>query len=210
MTNYTQPHTWTASTAYTANQSEVLASVGTQGYYYICTTSGTSGGSTPSWSSIFGTTITDGTVTWICAQRQRNNWVANSQYTGGLPLQTTGTVSINSASITSIAGGASFIGLGAYVIGNQIPGSTQISAVPAASTAVMNMQATQNGSNETLWFFNLEYPLPDQIITAAVSGSPVVQCLVSGQAGGSQPTWPTTLGASVSDGTVTWVTVGIN
>ena len=46
---------------------------------------GTSGGTTPTWTSVAGTQTTDGTVTWIdegnLNQALTNNWAANHDYT---------------------------------------------------------------------------------------------------------------------------------
>lgn len=55
-----------------------------------------------------------------------------------------------------------------------------------------------------------QYRWPDQIVTAASVGAPVVQCVVSGTSGSVKPVWPTTLGQTVTDGTVLWATVGLN
>ena len=58
---------------------------------------------------------------------------------------------------------------------------------------------------------DIQYPWPDQIVTAGgATGSPVVQCVVSGTSGSVQPTWSSTQGATVKDGTVYWATVGFS
>lgn len=219
MTNYGQPAAWIASASVTVNQSEVSASVGHTGFYYVCTQTGTSGSVPPTWASVFGATVTDGTATWVCAQRQRSAWVSKSQYTDGNPFQTTATFTAGSASITVIAGGAKFIPIGCYFVANQ--GTAQaappsygntIIAVTAASTVVMSSAASLASSDAGLpvVFSQIApYPLPDQIITGG-AGSPVVQCIQTGTSGSVQPTWPNTIGASVSDGSIVWSTVGTN
>lgn len=44
--------------------------------------------------------------------------------------------------------------------------------------------------------------------TTVPTNSNWYKCTVAGTSGGSQPTWPTTLGATVTDGTVTWQCMG--
>lgn len=56
--------TWAATTAYAVNAQVKPAS--SPLYIYQATAAGTSGGSAPTWPTTVGTTVTDGTVTWIC------------------------------------------------------------------------------------------------------------------------------------------------
>lgn len=77
---------WQASHTYQAN----LPTLGTfsppnfivpttdNGYYYQCTTGGTSGTTQPTWPTTIGATVNDGTVTWTCVAQ-----VAMSQDVGG-------------------------------------------------------------------------------------------------------------------------------
>jgi len=56
---------WDANHAYTSGQ--YLEPDTLTGYYYECTTSGTSDGSTePTWPTTVGSTVTDGTAVWTC------------------------------------------------------------------------------------------------------------------------------------------------
>lgn len=210
MANFTNPPTWTASASCVASQTEVTASVGHTGFYYLCTNSGTSASVPPTWASVFGTTITDGSVIWTCVQRQRNAWASKIQYTSGLPVVTVGTVLNNSASATAIAGGAQFIPIGAYIIGGTIPAADTIIAVTAASTAVLATPVGTGFTGQTLTFNSFPYPWPDQIITNASVGAPVVQCIATGTSGSVQPAWSASIGTITFDGSVTWMTVANN
>ena len=53
------------STAYTVGQ--VRRPSTSNGYVYVCVVAGTSGGSAPTFPTVIGTTVADGTVTWLCA-----------------------------------------------------------------------------------------------------------------------------------------------
>lgn len=54
--------TWAASTAYTTG--DVVRPTTGNGHLYRCIVAGTSGGTEPSWPTVSGDTVTDGTVKW--------------------------------------------------------------------------------------------------------------------------------------------------
>jgi hypothetical protein len=55
---------WAATTAYTAGQFIAPTNARANGYFYLCTTSGTSGATEPTWPTTYNGTVTDGTVVW--------------------------------------------------------------------------------------------------------------------------------------------------
>lgn len=56
---------WVASTAYVADQM-IWPNAAGNGYRYACTVAGTSGATAPTWPTTVGATVTDGGVTWQC------------------------------------------------------------------------------------------------------------------------------------------------
>ena len=55
---------WAATTTYAVG-ALVVPAVSTK-YYYKCTTAGTSGSSSPTFPTVIGSTVTDGSVVWTC------------------------------------------------------------------------------------------------------------------------------------------------
>ena len=187
MSNFPGPPSWSAATTYTANKSMINSG---NGYYWLCTTSGTSGSVQPTWPvHQFGYVLTDNTAQWTCAQNSRKAWVANTNYTSGEPTVTTGTFSSGSASITSIGGTGSYnVGIGSLAISFATPYfSSSVVSIPNTTSVVISNTASYSGTYPVT-FTQSPYPLPDQIIT---SGSVVVQCVVPGTSASAQPTWPT-------------------
>lgn len=67
---------WAATTVYADNSTspgDTVKPTSHNGYYYECTTGGTSGSSEPTWSTTLGGTTTDGTVTWTTRQIPKGN-----------------------------------------------------------------------------------------------------------------------------------------
>ena len=64
---------WAASTSYTAGDVVKKVSAGDMTIYMHCTTTGTSGGSEPSWNTTVGATTTDNTVTWTTREFPKRN-----------------------------------------------------------------------------------------------------------------------------------------
>lgn len=64
--------TWSAGATFSAAhgtqpaQTVLPTSVNANGFYFMCTTSGTTGTTEPAWPSSVGSTVTDGSVVWTC------------------------------------------------------------------------------------------------------------------------------------------------
>jgi hypothetical protein len=88
--------------------------VGTgNGYYYECTTAGTTGATEPTWPIIVGTTVVDGSVTWTCRLAVVTLTVGNSKdlnftgyigtftFSGNLSVAGAMTLGVNTTYLTS-------------------------------------------------------------------------------------------------------------
>lgn len=60
----------------------------------------------------------------------------------------------------------------------------------------------------TPWGATIAYAVGDQVIPNPTDGL-YFRCTIAGTSAGSQPTWPTTQGQTVTDGSVTWVCAGV-
>ena len=60
------PADWAVSTAYAVGDMVKPTSSNLNGYYYLCTSAGTSDASEPTWPAPIGQTVVDGGATWTC------------------------------------------------------------------------------------------------------------------------------------------------
>jgi hypothetical protein len=141
--------TWAATTGYsgwTAPGSIFSALKDSNGNFQVCTTTGVSGGTQPTWGSTYGATTTDGTVVWTCVGTSMG-WTSNTKWylpsTGFYPPQTSGTssASYGGASIIDSNGDIEFIinsGLGgaSHPTWNSVGGYTADSGTALVLTQV--------------------------------------------------------------------------
>jgi len=223
------PASWSANTTYQGGVDEINAG---NGYYYLCTQSGTSGGSAPTWLTTFGTATTDGTTQWACAQRARATWQASTAYQDGGPIQITGKVTGGSNVITN-ASSTTFVGVGAVIAGgvwldNSLSPpayvgcfESAVATAVGASTITVNQAAVESAaSNPTTISVSSVYPWADQVVEE--SGLGLWQCTQSGTSASVAPSWPSSPNwppneapnyyaqPSVTDGTVVWTLVAYN
>ena len=72
------PTNWAANTAYSL-LAVVKAVASPNNYLYECTTAGTSGSTEPSWPTVIGSTVTDGSVVWTCHRPVEERWIKTYQ-----------------------------------------------------------------------------------------------------------------------------------
>ena len=72
---------WAALTAYTEGQFRAPTLALTNGYFYLCTTAGTSGAAEPTWPVTYNGTVADGTVVWTEIGSSIAGWHSNAKQT---------------------------------------------------------------------------------------------------------------------------------
>lgn len=91
---------WAATTAYSLGDRVEPTTPNT--YVYEVTTAGTSGGSEPTWPTVVGSTVVDGTVVWTCiAKRHELTEIKLALTSGGLAGATAGAALDLGATINS-------------------------------------------------------------------------------------------------------------
>jgi hypothetical protein len=93
-----------------------------------------------------------------------------------------------------------------YAATNELPtanGYTQGGATLAAKTNTY----TPADSYAQVWAAATAYSVGD-IVRPSTGNGHVYRCTAAGATGGTEPTWPTDIGATVTDGTVTWAECG--
>jgi prepilin-type N-terminal cleavage/methylation domain-containing protein len=129
------PEPWSASTTYALGA--CVIGLFPSGPAFVCTTTGTSGATQPTWPVTAGATVTDGSVGWTACIGPFSPELAPRAWAGGT----------------------------AYSIGASVFGTSSQSAT--------------------------------------------FLCTQAGTSGGTQPAWPTSLGTTVTDGSVVWTAVAL-
>lgn len=90
--------------------------------------------------------------------------------------------------------------------------ASTMSKVSPTTGTIMNMlleyaaketRTITQGNYANIWVASKVYYVGD-VVRPITGGSFIYQCNVAGTSSATQPTWPTTIGATVVDGTVTW------
>lgn len=74
---------WAASAAYSVGALVAPTTGNDLGHYFKATVAGTSGATEPTWPTVVGQTVTDGTVTWVCMGARPNTFATAVTIVGG-------------------------------------------------------------------------------------------------------------------------------
>lgn len=135
--------TWQASTAYILTN--IVSPVTGNGFHYECTTAGTTGSTEPTWPTVVGNTVTDGTVVWTCRSATVTIGVSN---TGAKSINCTGfTGTITGTAAITVAGSVTLVAGMTYTH----TGTVTFSGTGTLTTAGKTFSAvTVNGVGITL------------------------------------------------------------
>jgi len=68
---------WSAGAGFSVGQQIIPTTLGSVGFYFTCSTAGTTGTTEPTWPSQVGATVVDGSVTWTCTAHIADALVKN-------------------------------------------------------------------------------------------------------------------------------------
>jgi hypothetical protein len=215
---------WQATTAYSTG--DFVTPVSPDGSFFVALTGGTSGSSEPAWPEQ-GSFITDGSVLWTYG----GNFLANPPTTTTTP--TTSEISLLQDIIAkwkpakSICGGIAAFSdgqracfgwpltttthmpvsswLARAVIAGDVPNASAFTPEQPQSiySWLPAMSAVNAGTGSYMFMVPSAYYQTQNLGGGYLFSSPAS----SGTTGYQEPTWPTTLGDTVSDGTITWTCI---
>lgn len=81
-------------------------------------------------------------------------------------------------------------------------------ANPNWNAAITPVVSSRDGATASTWAATTAYALGDYVVDVAAGGR-YWKATTAGTSAGSEPTWTTTAGATVVDGTVTWTDMGL-
>jgi hypothetical protein len=176
------------------------------GLVYVATTTGTTSGTEPTWSShaTINSSVTDGSVTWTAtgySPATAPAWAPSTAYTANhnayQPTAANGLLYVPTAISGSGTSGTTEptwpMTVGATVIDN--PGGNQVTWTCVGSP------------RPAAWTASTAYA---ELTSVSVSNGFVYKNLATGTSGSSPPAWGTTVGGFTTDGTCNWLCEGTN
>ncbi|MFZ5892409.1 MAG: hypothetical protein ACOY0T_15220 [Myxococcota bacterium] len=173
-----------SATAYAVG--DVVVPISANSYWYKATVAGTSAGGDPSWPTTLGASVSDGGVTWMTGGRV---WKANIKWAPGDVLY-----DIANAAVYEIVKCTGKTGA-----------LTTLAASNGATTTDGGVTWTTRG---TTWIAATNYTSGDFVLKTAANGLYYKAISTGVSHATTEPTWPTTIGSRVVDGTVTWECAG--
>jgi hypothetical protein len=203
------------------------------GFIYFCTHAGTSGATEPVWPLVDGGTVVDGTVTWqygttLDTQISRAISIGDSDdgaVSYGAAMIVTSPVydailEFSGATLDTVFNPkAAAIRLAADMpidfSGNlALPGISQNNHTLRYTHGVgfpydpdnsgFGRFSYQTVPTSPAWAASTAYPQGVYVTPSSANGF-IYGCLIAGTSGATQPAWPTIVGATVVDGTITWI-----
>lgn len=174
------------------------------GFAYQCTVAGASGPTAPTWPTTNGQTVVDGTCTWMCAGPAPAQGSLLYKYAGFAKLRDP-KVRPTHVKITDVKGALvtkrPALELTWYLLEDMQFGITNRDALDPNA----GMELTINrGVSQDVWQPGTSYDVNVQVYPLRAPNGFYYLCTVAGVTGSVEPTWPTTINATVTDGSCTW------
>lgn len=192
---------WQAGVACDTQRARFVRPTARNGFYYECTTAGVTGATEPAWPIVPGATIADNTATWTCR--------AGGEDLGAVTAIVGTTVTVtNAPTVPHVTGSKVFItpvvtlqnALVADGVDDDMltlaPGS--IDRVHVGDILIVGIDPPSQ-----VWQASTTYAAGARVRPISHTGFYFV-CTGAGASGINEPAWPTTAGATVTDGGVTW------
>lgn len=189
---------WLTLEPTTAGEYVVPTDIAANPYRYVATVAGTTGATQPTWPTALGSTVVDGTVTWTNMGSALGR-PQNAADVDNNPAQEEFKVIKNDTDWEVLEGTR-----GTGILANWLakyPGSYGNKVSVAWRDGKNHTPPTRANSTA--------YTLGQVYVPANTTTTPYRFIVIAaGTTAVAEPTWPTTLGATVTDGTVTWQNAG--
>ena len=185
------------STAYALDDLVIPAT--SNGYTYKCTTAGTSAGSPPTWPTAIGATVADGTVVWtnvgteltVYSHALFYNPIFDSEdgIIDTFMPKDAFRIYLNSSRLDAI---------------KELLGYTKC-VMRIVDTGQAHIFVPKTSLSGSTWVANTAYALRDYVQPTSPNNNWTYRCITAGVSHATaEPTWPTTAGGTVIDGSVVW------
>jgi len=208
---YPPTQAWQNSHTYSTGDC-IRPTTGSKGFYYECTTAGTSAATEPDWTlapaTTPGGTTTDGGVTWTTRVGSESLGAITVIAPNAVnPAKNDVTVT-NPATVPHVAGTKVYITPAAALqtaltASDVSPDQLTLTAATINKVHVGDILAVGNYPPTQVWKASTAYTA-GQLARPTVLNNFYYKVTTAGTSDVTEPTWPTTVGSTVKDGTVIW------
>lgn len=178
------------------------------GFVYTCTTPGITGSSAPTFPVVVGASVTDGTAVWTNAGTWKPQGSSLYKYAAfaKLHVQTSKPVTfrlknVKGQTVKTCPG----VEVSCYLLEDLQFGTANRPALDPNAGLELTTTPSQTGAQ---WAPDTQYDQGVQVYPLSAPNNFFYVCSTPGVSGTTEPTWPTTVNATVTDGSCTWTCAG--